>query len=254
MKKEQLENFISYFDNFLESDSRLQTDYLAYFISNEINKEIFTAKDIEICFQTLKIRSYRGIADYLSKESKKKKGKYIKEKKGYSLERGTSDYIKEQMKSEPTKIKVSKQLTELTTLVTEKSELSFLDEAVNCFTNGSFRASIIMVWILTIDHLQRYIFNDPHKLTAFNLALSQNTLNKKRASVGKYDDFCDIKEEKLIEVMRSSKIITNDVRKILIEKLGTRNTAAHPSTVTISEHKTTEFIIDLIENIILKYK
>lgn len=36
------------------------------------------------------------------------------------------------------------------------------------------------------------------------------------------------------------------------EKLGIRNSAGHPSGVRISGHKATEFIIDLVENVLLK--
>jgi hypothetical protein len=252
--KDQLENFLSYFDDFLQWGGRRQSDYFAFFVSNEMDKEIFTVKNVEICFQKLKIKIYPGLADYLSKESRKKNGKYIKEKVGYSLERNTSSYIKKQLGCEPSKITASKKLIEVTNLVTEKNELSFLKEAINCYQISSFRAAIIMVWILTINHLQRYIFNNHNNLADFNLALSKNPLSKKTTQISKYDDFSDIKEERMVELMRSSKIISNDVRKILEEKLGIRNTAAHPSTVTISEHKATEFIIDLVENIILKYQ
>ena len=66
--------------------------------------------------------------------------------------------------------------------------------------------------------------------------------------------FSDIKESVFIEVCRSSNVITNDVRKILDEKLGIRNTAAHPSTVKIHESKVVNFVEDLVDNIIIKYE
>jgi hypothetical protein len=43
------------------------------------------------------------------------------------------------------------------------------------------------------------------------------------------------------------------LRKILDEKLGIRNTSAHPSAVTIKPSKVVEFIDDLVENVIRKY-
>lgn len=41
--------------------------------------------------------------------------------------------------------------------------------------------------------------------------------------------------------------------KLLDNRLGIRNSAAHPSSVVISEVKTTDFIIDLVENVVAKY-
>jgi hypothetical protein len=68
-----------------------------------------------------------------------------------------------------------------------------------------------------------------------------------------FDDFSEISESKQIELTKSAGIISNDVRKILNEKLGIRNSAAHPSGITFSEHKATEFALDLIGNVLLKY-
>ena len=77
--------------------------------------------------------------------------------------------------------------------------------------------------------------------------------DKKMRQIVSYDDFSDLKENRFIELLRGSGIISNDVRKILDEKLGVRNSAGHPSGVKISGHKATEFMIDLIENVLLKY-
>ena len=115
------------------------------------------------------------------------------------------------------------------------------------------RASIVLVWILTIHHLYRYILN--HKLNEFNGSLSKVTDKRIKVSVvNQIDDFSEIPESSFIEIARSAKIISNDVRKILDVKLGIRNSSAHPSSIMISQVKTTDFIIDLVQNVILKYK
>ena len=68
------------------------------------------------------------------------------------------------------------------------------------------------------------------------------------------DDFGEIPEGKFIELLRAGNIISNDVRKILEEKLGTRNSCAHPSGISIKPSKVIEFIDDLVANVVLKYK
>ena len=76
----------------------------------------------------------------------------------------------------------------------------------------------------------------------------------KVTSIKARDDFGDIPKGKLIEFLRSSGAISNDVRKILDEKLGIRNSCAHPSGITILRSKVIEFVEDLITNVVLQYK
>ena len=78
-----------------------------------------------------------------------------------------------------------------------------------------------MCWILTLDHLLEYIMK--HKLLKLNNALANNTDERVRVgAITHRDDFAEIPEAKLIELCRAAKIISNDIRKILVEKLGTR--------------------------------
>jgi hypothetical protein len=101
-----------------------------------------------------------------------------------------------------------------------------------------------------MDHLQKYIFNN--KLSEFNSAFKLNP-DKKLRQIKIYDDFSELKESKIIEIAKSAGVISNDIRKILDTKLGIRNSAGHPSSISISENKVSEFIIDLLDNVVLKY-
>ncbi|OIQ28045.1 MAG: hypothetical protein BM562_13815 [Alphaproteobacteria bacterium MedPE-SWcel] len=132
------------------------------------------------------------------------------------------------------------------------SAKAFLAETLDCFEAGASRATIVMAWILTVNHLFDYILK--HKLNEFNAVLAKNTDRRvKVAAITQRDDFSDIPEGKFIELCRSASIISNDVRKILDQKLGTRNTSAHPSGVKITRSKVIDFVEDLIENVVLKY-
>ena len=53
--------------------------------------------------------------------------------------------------------------------------------------------------------------------------------------------------------IRAANVFNNDVKKILDEKLGIRNTAGNPSTVTVHGTKAANFIEDLVENVLLKF-
>jgi len=100
-------------------------------------------------------------------------------------------------------------------------------------------------------HLQRYII--AHKLTEFNAALPRVVQNGRIKAVKTIDDFSELKESQFIEICRAANIVSNDVRKILEEKLDFRNTCAHPSNVVVHETKATAAIQDLIDNLVLKY-
>jgi hypothetical protein len=101
-----------------------------------------------------------------------------------------------------------------------------------------------------MDHMFDHVFN--HRLTDFNAALSKNP-DKRVKSIGSRDDFSELSDSKFIELCRAADVITNDVRKILEEKLGTRNSGAHPSGVKIKRTKVIDFVDDLITNVVLRY-
>jgi hypothetical protein len=171
---------------------------------------------------------------------------------GYQLHRTLKHELEKSIEKKPLKIKVSKDLRQLLLHIKNPNENEFLKEAIDCFEISAYRASIVMVWNLTIDHLFEYILK--HKLAAFNSALALNTDRRVRiTSVSTRDDFSEIPENKFIELSRTSNIISNDIRKILDTKLGIRNTYAHPSSLKVTETKAIEFIEDLVNNVILKF-
>lgn len=248
---DNIEDFVDKFDDFTKWDARKQIDFFVYFLTSIKGVKSIVAKDIEKCFNDLSLRYYIRTPQYLSENANGlKNGKYIKQNPGYRLERKIYDEIDTLVKNEPARITVSEKLTKLISKVTNTTEKEFLLEAINCYRVEAYRATIILVWMLIIDHLQSYIFGN--KLNDFNIAFAKSP-DKKLSKIINYDDFSEIKEVKFIEVSRAAGIITNDVRKILDEKLGIRNSAAHPSIMTFSSNKATEFVLDLIDNVLLKF-
>lgn len=142
-------------------------------------------------------------------------------------------------------------LTALVGKVSGDAEQQFLAEAIACLEVKAKRATVVMVWLMTLDHLQRYVL--AHRLQEFNAAWAARNDCKGRRIVAQ-DDFLEVKDEStLVEILRSAEIITKDVRRILDEKLGFRNTCAHPNDIVIPESKVSAAIEDLVYNVILKY-
>lgn len=139
----------------------------------------------------------------------------------------------------------------LTGNIAGDAEQRFYAEVVACVKTGSRRAAMVMIWLLTVDHLQRYVLGK--KLSDFNNALSKRT-DHKGLQVSSMDHFAELRDDKaFIEILRSSGVITNDVRKILDEKLGFRNSCAHPADIEITDLKVVSSVEDLVLNVILKY-
>lgn len=256
MMKDKLESFLLKVPNYQEMAPSELIDYFVYFLTVIENSETVQASDIDACFSLSRLEKYSNISSYLSRNAKKargKKPKLLKLKEGYQLERNRQLEIQKTLHDGPAKLETSHLLRALLSKLTDKNEQLFLQEAIECYEIGAKRASIVLVWLLTIHHLYNYI--SKNELVAFNDVLSKN--NDKRikiTAIQKIDDFSEIPEGKFIEFMRSAKIISNDVRKILDTKLGIRNTYAHPSGVSISEVKTNDFIIDLVDNVVTKYE
>jgi hypothetical protein len=142
-------------------------------------------------------------------------------------------------------------LTALVGKISGDTQQRFLAEAIACIEVDAKRAAVVMAWLLTLDHVQRYVIM--HKLTEFNAAWARRGDNAGRQIVAQ-DDFLEIRDENaLLEILRSAAIITNDVRKILSEALGFRNTCAHPNDIVVPESKVIAIIEDLVYNVILKY-
>jgi hypothetical protein len=246
-----LEEFILRIEDFNNLQSSELIDYFIYYLQNFAGQSSVKAKEIENCFTFLTIPPYSNISSYLLKNSKKVKGKtqkFIGSNSSYQLTRQRTDEISSRIVLDIPKITIEKNLRNLLSKLTNASERAFLEEAIKTFEIEAYRASIIMVWLLTLDHLYEYIL--ANKLSDFIAALRRMGNSK---SIHSKDDFGDIKEVTFIEACRGAGIISNDIRKILDTKLGIRNSFAHPSTISLPKSKALEFIEDLVDNVILKY-
>jgi hypothetical protein len=253
--KEDVENFTSTVKDFYDLKPTQQLEFFVYFLT--VEKQLITtqATAVRQCFLFADVTPYSNISQHLNQNIKakpKQVPKFLRIKDSFQLHRNFKTFLETSIDKKPLKAKANKDLRKLLTHITNPAQNEFLKEAIDCLEISAYRASIVMVWNLTVDHLFAYILK--HKLTAFNAALSLNTDKRiKITSVTDRDDFNEIPENKFIEFCRTAKIISNDIRKILDTKLGIRNTYAHPSNLTVGETKAVEFVEDLVNNVILKY-
>lgn len=225
-------------------------ELFVYFLTVETGQEAATPKQVAECFSACDLVVPGNVSARLSEGLKSKPPKYIKSNGGYKLQRHMREALSRKLGAGTVVAQTSATLRGLEHKLPAGADKEFLKEAIDCFEIGANRAAIILTWILAMDHLFAYIVE--YKLNEFNAALSKDK-GVKITSVSKRDDFTEIKEAKFIELCRAAGIISNDVRKILDQKLGTRNSCAHPSGVRVNISKVIDFIEDIVDNIILKF-
>lgn len=250
VSKAKLEAFINNIENFESLSLEDQILVFGYYLQNKEKLENFIHKYIEECFALLDFSKPANINSRLRGLENKKM--IVKHKDGYRVERTKVKSIETDILGKPKLKEVSKNLEKLPTLL-KKPESDYVKEVIDCLKVEAYHAAIVLTWVITISHLQNFVL--AFKLTEFNTSLSKHTkYQKKSLVISEYDNFEEIKENDFLELLKNANIISRGQHKLLDEKLGIRNTHAHPSTLTLTDTKTISFIEDLIDDIITKIK
>jgi hypothetical protein len=227
-------------------------DLFAYFLIVECEENSVSPKQINQCFEACDLHPPARTAAHLSEGARHKPRSYIKTNDGYRLERARREVLAKLVVQDQTRRSPSIELRRLESKLQAGAQRQFLAETTDCLEIGAYRAAIVMAWILALDHMYAHVFKN--YLQIFNTTLANDGDKRiKVKSIIKPADFTEMPESKFIELCRTAKIISNDVRKVLEQKLGTRNSCAHPSGIVVKRSKAEEFIEDLIENVVLKH-
>ncbi|MDQ3710836.1 MAG: hypothetical protein M3388_01245 [Acidobacteriota bacterium] len=251
MQLEELINGIPGFAGWKDAD---KIRFFAWFLHSKKSQERFVSKDVKGCYVELGLNQPSSISSFLNAMEKRKPKEVLHNSKGYILEKRVRDDLEKRFGQRPAAIQVDALLTELPAKIPNLAERTFLDETIICYKCKAFRAAIVMAWNLAYDHLCHYVLNKHVAKFNTQYPLRFQSLHKKATmkAVASRDDFNELKESEVIEICRSASIISAGVHKILNEKLGKRNTYAHPSGILVSPQTTEEVIIDLVNNVVLK--
>lgn len=226
----------------------------AWFLHGESKQERFQGAHIARCYDALHLPKPTSFGPYLVPLEKKKE--VLRDTKGLYLSRSVRDVLSGKYGERAITVQIAKMLETLPNELPDLAEKTFLVETLRCLKVGAYRASIVMAWNLAYHHLCDYILKSPDRLSDFNTqwpSVYPGHHKKESKIIVSMDDFGqELKESHVIEICVSAALITKDQRKILTEKLGTRNTAAHPSSVKIEQLQAEEFIDSLIKNVVLK--
>lgn len=255
------QEFLSRFSDPATLSRRSLTVAFAFYLRQEAGTPEFTSSDVRACFQQALLKPPAKLPALLRSLAKGKTAPLLAaSKKGrFSLSihglREVEDALARKTTS-PEHLGAFLEtalpyLQRLVAQVADENRRKFLAEAIACLGVQAKRATIVMTWLVALDHMFDYILAT--KLGDFNLALGKRSDRFSSLSIASKDDFADLKESVFIEVARSAGVISSDVRKIFDEKLGIRNSCAHPSSIEIHDTKVVNFIEDIVDNVIVKY-
>ena len=147
-------------------------ELFVYFLTVESGQDIATPKQVNECFVACDLVSPKNVAARLSEGLKTAQKKFIKSKDGFKLERHMRELLSKKLGAEQFTVQTSTTLRGLEHKVPEGGAKEFLEETIDCFEVRANRATIIMAWIMVVDHLFAYILK--HRLAEFNLTLSKD--------------------------------------------------------------------------------
>jgi hypothetical protein len=232
--------------NFSKKGMPTQTEIFAWYLHEALGKDRFSTSEIGSCFDNTHLPRPANIASTLTKLAAKKPARVIRDKLGYRLSASARQDLQKTYPLRQSTVMITKLLNDLLVRVTEKHNRAYLEEALICFGHKAYRGAIIMAWNLAYSDVVDRIYSSG--LDKFNGQVG--THNFRRAIVNR-SDFADLKESDVIKISRAAKLISGETLKILEEKLGKRNSAAHPSAKIFTVVSAEDFISDLVENVVL---
>ena len=254
MVSSQLEQAVKSINGFSEWPHAEKAKFFAWYMHSLKKQERFMPSDIRACYDELGLEKPSSISSSIQALGKKKPKEVLRDGKGLYLPKPVRDSFDAKYGQREITVQVTKLLAELPAQVPDLAERTFLDETLTCYKHGAFRAAIVMAWNLAYHHLCDFVLRN--KLAAFNTQwplVYQGHHRKTQKQITTMDDFSEeLKESEVIEICNSAGVFTKDVHRILVEKLGRRNSAAHPASVASGQLQAEAFIDDLVKNVVLK--
>lgn len=249
-----LDDFIAGIGGFVALPHPERVKLFAWFLHAHGRRERFEAQHLQACYDDSHQARPINIHSTLKDLAARKPPVVLRDAGGYRLEARVRAELDARHGVPRHRVAVSGVITNLVGFIPGAAEKAFLQETVTCYEHGAFRSAIVMAWALAMDHVFEWLLSDATRLATFNARIPARYPKKKDVQINTRDDFEDLKESEVIELLRSSNLISKNVGKVLDEKLDRRNNAAHPSTLKIDQPQAEDVITDLVNNVLLTLK
>lgn len=132
-----------------------------------------------------------------------------------------------------------------------KAYQNYLSEAVDCYEHGAYRGAVLMVWAAAVEHIYSAIEAHAGGFKAMEAANksrfgNSNTYRKIRRK----NDLLYLNDKSFLQLCEDAGAFNRNARKLLEEKLDTRNRCGHPTGYVIGREEAVVFIESLINNIV----
>lgn len=139
-----LDEYILRINNFINLTPSEKIPYFAYYLINYTGKSNFTAKNIDDCFVTLCLPKYSNSAAFLTKKTQRPTPLFIKDKRGYSLERSYAQEIAKNI-GDKAVVKYSQDLFPIELLDKTRTYLINMGkQTIGCYDFGWYDACLVM--------------------------------------------------------------------------------------------------------------
>jgi hypothetical protein len=250
----ELKELVEQAEGFDTFPTREKIRLFAWHLHINRGKEFFDNAAIRACYDELHL-AVPNVAMYLPRLAESKPPDLVKVRGGYKLERSVRANLDAKYSVHHSIVHVSKLLADLPGKVPDLAEKTFLAEAIKCYRVEAYRACVVMTWNLAYSHLLHWILDDLTRVDDFNAAIPRRYPHKKPPiTITKYDDFEELKESEVIEICNTAGLVNSNIIRILREKLGKRNTSAHPASVVVVQSQADDVVTDLVNNVVLPLK
>lgn len=242
-----LSEFVEGIEGFAQKPAAYKIQVFGAYLHDVQGKTHFAPAAINACCDQLHIPRPSNTGVFVKQMLEKRPPQLLKDKNGLRLSSSSREAMAFLAVTRASAVKTTALLNSLAPQLTNSVQKTFLEETLVCFKHHAYRASIVMAWNLAWnDVLDRILANH---LAAFNSQVG--TFGFKRA-IAIRSDFENLKDVDIIKIGRAAHIFDKETVKTLDEKLGKRNTSAHPSAHIVTPATAEEVISDLVLNIVLK--
>lgn len=225
-----------------------------WFLHTQAGRDRFDAREIRRCYDDAHLDQPADMNRFLRSLTEKRPPELLRDARGYRLAQAVRERLDRELGKVETVLVVEKMLTDLPGKIADEGERLFLAETLTCYRHGAFRAAIIMAWNLAYDHLARWVLSDAQRLADFNAGIPRRNPRKAHVKIAKREDFEELKEDETVDIIGGVAGVSANVKRLLKEKLGRRNTYAHPSTLKVERAQVDDMITDLVNNVVLHLK
>jgi hypothetical protein len=241
----ELNTFVRTLEGFSDWQHVEKIKTFAWHLHTHRKLERFSGTDIRDCFKELGIAGPTSISPFLNDLASRKPPLLLRDSGGYQLERTLRDQLDSRYGHRAITVQALQTLRDLPAKLPNLAEQAYLEEALTCFKAGAFKATIVMTWNVAYDHLCNHILGHA-RLPEFNTSLNGKKL------VAEREDFYDYIENRVLEAARASGITGKNVHAVFDASLRTRNRAAHASGSTFEQPQAENYILELLNNAVLK--